>query len=76
VCRIVDVNLPEYIAQMGDEKAARVFGVSRRTVMSWRLRNRLPRPAQAKRIVETSPVTIAGIYSPDIPAVKLTEEAA
>lgn len=69
------VTLPEYIAQMGDEKAARLFGVETRTAMSWRLRSRTPRPAQAKVIVERSPVTMDGIYSPDIQPVKISEAA-
>jgi hypothetical protein len=68
------MTLPTYIAQMGDEKAARLFGVKTRTAMSWRLRTRFPRPEQARVITERSPVTMDGIYSPDIPAVKLTEE--
>lgn len=70
------VNLPEYIAQMGDAKAAKLFGVSERTVMSWRLRDRIPRPTQAKNIVSKSPVTMDGIYSSGIKPVRLTKEAA
>lgn len=70
------MTLPEYIASMGDEKAARLFGVERRTVMSWRLRSRIPRPKQAEVIVEKSPVTMEGIYAQGIEAVRLTEEAA
>lgn len=72
---VVSITLPDYIAQMGDEKAARLFGVETRTAVSWRLRERMPRPRQAKVIVERSPVTMDGIYSEDIPAVKLTESA-
>ena len=70
------MTLPEYIASMGDEKAARLFGVEKRTVMSWRLRDRTPRPVQAERIVANSPVTLEGIYSQDIKPVRLTAEAA
>lgn len=70
------MNLPEYIAEMGDDKAARLFGVTKRTAMSWRLRDRFPRPAQAEVIVSKSPVTMEGIYSADIQPVRLTEEAA
>lgn len=70
------MTLPEYIAQMGDEKAGRLFGVETRTAMSWRLRSRIPRPKQAEVIVDRCPVTMEGIYSPDIKPVKLTEESA
>ena len=55
-------KLAEYIAEVGDEKAAAMFGVKTRTAKSWRLGDRYPRPEQAKVIVENSPVTYEGIY--------------
>lgn len=61
-CKIKNMNLREYIEKMGDEKAAKLFQVKPRTVMSWRLGDRTPRPKQAKIIVEKSPVTMEGIY--------------
>lgn len=59
---IVVMDLIEYLEKMGDEKAANLFGVKKRTVMSWRLRERTPRPKQAQIITERSPVTMEGIY--------------
>jgi hypothetical protein len=56
------MNLKEFIEQMGDEKAAKLFEVKPRTVMSWRLGDRVPRPKQARIITERSPVTLDGIY--------------
>lgn len=56
------MDLKTFIEQVGDEKAAKLFGVKPRTVMSWRLGNRTPRPKQAKVIVAKSPVTMNGIY--------------
>ena len=58
------MRLREYIKQLGDAKAAALWGVKRRTVESWRLGHRTPRPEQAERIVQTSPVTYEGIYAP------------
>jgi hypothetical protein len=57
------MNLIEYIELIGDEKAAKIWGVEERTVQSWRLKERTPRPEHAKKIVDTSPVTYEGIYS-------------
>jgi len=50
----MDLHLPslaEYILRIGDEAAAELFGVKPRTVAAWRRGERIPRPAQAKRIV-------------------------
>lgn len=63
------MRLTEYIKQVGDEAAAQLFEVKIRTAASWRRRERMPRPEQARRIVERSPVTMDGIY-------ELGEEAA
>lgn len=56
------LSLPEYIQQVGDEAASILFGVKRRTVESWRRKERHPRPEQARLIVKKSPVTMEGIY--------------
>jgi hypothetical protein len=69
------MTLPDYIKQVGDEKAAEVFGVSPRTAMSWRLRDRFPRPQQARKIIASSPVTMEGIYSNGIEKRFLTDAA-
>ena len=45
------MNLKSFIEQIGDEQAAILFGVKPRTTASWRRGERLPRPAQAARIV-------------------------
>jgi hypothetical protein len=60
------MNLPDYLKAIGDEAAARKFSVSERCIASWRLRQRLPRPAKAQRIVEATDglVTLAEIYGP------------
>jgi hypothetical protein len=58
------MRLPDYIKQLGDDKAAALWGVKRRTIESWRLGKRKPRPWQAAVIVQTSPVTYEGIYAP------------
>ena len=62
------MELKEFIAAIGDDQAAQLFGVSIRTTQSWRLGDRLPRPTQANTIVTKTathpkgPVTFAGIY--------------
>lgn len=61
---------------MGDEKAARLFGVETRTAASWRRLERRPGQRHLKTILERSPVTVEGIYSPDIEGVNLTDEVA
>jgi len=64
-----DKTLPEFIEMVGDQAAADLFGVKKRTAQSWRLRSRFPRPEQSNRIVEKTawhecgPVTHKGIYS-------------
>ena len=58
------MRLSDYIALIGDQKAAQLWQVSRRAVQSWRLGVRYPRPEIAARIVQTSPVTYEGIYGP------------
>lgn len=57
------MELKAFIEQVGDAKAARLFGVSARTAQSWRLGERIPRKELADVIVRKSPVTYEGIYS-------------
>ena len=56
-------TLPEYIEEIGDKAAGKLFRVKPRTAMSWRLRTRFPTKDQADVIVKKSPVTYEGIYS-------------
>lgn len=58
-------TLPEFITEIGDAEAARLFQAPMRTIQSWRRRERTPRPAQAPMIIEASGgrVTYEGIYA-------------
>jgi hypothetical protein len=58
------MTLSDFIKSKGDEAAAELFEVPVRTVMSWRLQDRRPRPSTAHRIVEKTAgaVTLDGIY--------------
>ncbi|MGE0521389.1 MAG: hypothetical protein AB7P78_20645 [Candidatus Binatia bacterium] len=56
------MNLSDYIRQIGAREFAERFGVSERAALSWQYRARVPRAETAKRIVEGSPVTWAGIF--------------
>jgi hypothetical protein len=57
-----------YLAAIGDEEAARRLGVKVRTIKSWRLGDRVPRPEQARAIVGRAPVSLDDIYgAPSIP---------
>ena len=51
-----------YLRAIGDEEAANVLGVKPRTVKSWRLGDRIPRPTQARVIVSRAPVSMSDIY--------------
>jgi hypothetical protein len=59
------MTLPDYIAAVGDDRAARLFRVTERTAQSWRLGTRLPRPAKAVEIVKRTKgrVSLAGIFA-------------
>src|SRR5690554_1818601 len=61
----VTMTLPEYIEQVGDAAAARLFRVKPRTAMAWRLGERHPRPAKAAEIVRVlgGAVTFEGCYA-------------
>lgn len=55
----------QYIAEHGDAECAERWGVKARTVASWRRRERLPRPEQARVIVAETrgQVSMEDIYS-------------
>ncbi len=59
------MDLKTYLKQVGDSEAARLFGVKPRTILSWRLGERHPRPLHAARIVEITQgkVSYEGIYA-------------
>lgn len=46
--------LKDYLTSLGDAKAAKIFGVTERAAMSWRLGERRPRPDKALEIVKRS----------------------
>ena len=58
------MDLPTYIRAVGDDTAARLFGVTVRAVESWRLRARYPRRSKGREIVALThgAVTWGGIY--------------
>lgn len=59
----------DYLTALGDERAASLLDVPARTVQSWRRGERMPRPAQARRIVERAPtVSMDDIYAPRVAA--------
>ena len=53
-----------YLADLGDERAAEVLKCKRRTIKSWRLGDRFPRPREALKIVARGVVTMDDIYKP------------
>jgi DNA-binding transcriptional regulator YdaS (Cro superfamily) len=59
------MTLTEYLKTIGDERAAAKFGVTPRRISSWRLGERQPRPAMARRIVEMTDglLTLSDIYA-------------
>lgn len=71
-------TLPEFIAAVGDEIAAEMFGIEKVTARAYRLRNRIPQHKNAVEIVEKTalhpdgPVTFDGIYA-DVQPVKFKE---
>lgn len=56
----------QYLYGLGDEKAAQLLGVPERTVKSWRLGDRVPRPTQARQIIATAPVSMDDIYGGEL----------
>jgi DNA-binding transcriptional regulator YdaS (Cro superfamily) len=61
------MDLTKYIEMIGRQKAAKLFGVSDGAVSHWMTGKRLPSPDTARIIVDRSPVTWEGIYSPKQP---------
>lgn len=55
------MRLSEYIRELGPDKFAKLYGVSRRAAQSWLYLQRTPSLTQGKRIVDSSPVTWDGI---------------
>lgn len=58
------MRLPDYIRQIGTREFADKFGVTERAAIAYQRGTRRPRPEVAQRIVDGSPVTWEGIYSP------------
>lgn len=58
------MRLSEYIEAVGDEPAAKLFGVKKITAYSWRKGYRLPRPKKAKEIekITKGKVTVRDCY--------------
>lgn len=57
-------TLPEFIAEIGDAKAAELFNVKERTAASWRRLENYPRATKAQEIVSIlkGEISMAGIY--------------
>jgi hypothetical protein len=51
-----------WLTRVGDALASELLEVKPRTVKAWRLGDRYPRPAAARRIVQKAQVTLADIY--------------
>lgn len=60
------MELAVFIHKQTDDVAAELFGVSKRTVSSWRRMERAPTPMQALSIIEKTngQVDWKGIYQP------------
>lgn len=60
------MTLQEFIARKGDAVIAQQLGAKPRTVASWRRGERLPRPHQARRLVELSEgaLSLDAVYAP------------
>ena len=74
------MSLPDFITEFGDAEFAEALGAPVRTVQSWRRRERLPRPEQAREIVRLGAgrIDFDGIYgesaNDDAPAVQAGED--
>lgn len=51
------------LAELGDEQAANVLGVTPRAAKAYRLGDRLPRPRQAPEVARRLGLTLADIYA-------------
>lgn len=60
------MELAVYIQKQTDEVAAKMFGVKKRTISSWRRLERAPAPCQSFHIIEKTNGEIdwQGIYQP------------
>lgn len=60
------MELAVFIQKQTDEVAAKIFGVKKRTVSSWRRLERAPAPSQSLSIIEKTDGQIdwKGIYHP------------
>ena len=58
------MKLTEYIKPIGNEAAAKLFGVKKSTLRSWLYTSRHPRPATANKIVKVTggKVSLKDIY--------------
>lgn len=60
------MDLKGFIEQLGDAKAAKLFGVKQRTAAAWRRGERTPRPKQVQKIIKASggELSYEAIYGP------------
>ena len=58
------MNLPDYIREIGSDKAAKLFDETPRAIKGWLYRERTPRRETAQKIVKASKgkVSFADIY--------------
>lgn len=72
------MDLRTYLKAAGDETVAARIGVKPRTVASWRRGERMPRPDQARRLVDLSDgaLTWSDVYAPPAPATQPEEAQA
>lgn len=66
-CIVSVMKLPEYIALVGDDAAAKLFGVKSRTVSAWRRGERRPSRRLMTVIVSATDgrITAADLLDPD-----------
>jgi hypothetical protein len=59
------MTLSEYITQIGDDKAAKLFDIDVRVAKSYRLKERQPKPQKAMEMVRKlkGAITLEEIYS-------------
>lgn len=70
------MTLPEFIIEQGDAEFAQLVDARLRTVQSWRRRERMPRPVQARKIIQIAAgrLDLDSIYGcEDAPATDLQE---
>lgn len=62
------MQLSEYVEQVGLEDFAKRFGITERAALAYKQGTRRPRVKLAQQIVDSTPVTWEGIYSPKLAA--------